>query len=317
MDQLSLSAWLPAAMLVGVGSVLAGIHGQTNLDLGAAIVRLTKAPLGILIVLLFALVLTTMITQAFGFEAIRFLEGYWGTAGSWLARKRIEHHFSRREALEDARRKLELDAFTQARQKMISGSPGPDQAARMQTLTNILELAVMAKPTAGYPEPDRIEALEMGWRDAARPADLSKIDAVSRRLAQYPEGHRILPTRLGNVLRSAEDKLRRADKGDLEGIVMRNYQLVPPLLLDQHSQFRTRLDMYCTLVFIFVALALAGTVTLWKFGTWHGPALLAAATFLALADLSYHAAISSAIGYGTVLAAIDHQITMSPRPSQR
>src|ERR1039457_6407172 len=70
LDQLSLSAWLPAAMLVGVGALLIVMHGQGQLNPAAAIMGLTKAPLGILVVLLFSLVLTTMIAQAFGFEAI-------------------------------------------------------------------------------------------------------------------------------------------------------------------------------------------------------------------------------------------------------
>lgn len=317
LDQLSLSAWLPAAMLVGAGAVLTELHSEKRLDLGAAITRLTHEPLGILIVLFFALVLTTMITQAFGFEAIRFLEGYWGIRGSWAARMRIRYHYGKRQAIEDAKWELEKKAFSHARQKMIDSAQEPSEKVRVQKQADILELIVCRVSPSAYPKDEVDAAVAMGWRDAAHPTDLSKIAALSRRLDQYPKPHRILPTRLGNVLRATEDKLKLADKGDVEGLVIRNYDVIPPPLLNQHSQFRARLDMYCTLVFVFGVLIPISIAALWKFGTWHVPALSTGAVSAALTVLSYRAAIASGLGYGGTLKAIDRRIQTSLESGQK
>ena len=82
LNQLSLSAWLPAAMLVGSLAVLLQLRTQQNRNLVEAATGLVNRPLGLLILLLFALILATMVTQAFEFEVIRLLEGYWVTASS-------------------------------------------------------------------------------------------------------------------------------------------------------------------------------------------------------------------------------------------
>lgn len=46
LDQLSLSAWLPAAMLVSVGALLIQAHRQTKLDIAGALGALAKPSLG-------------------------------------------------------------------------------------------------------------------------------------------------------------------------------------------------------------------------------------------------------------------------------
>lgn len=80
LDQLSLSAWLPAAMLVGSSAVLLQLHARPDRNLALATNHLIAKPLGVIVLLLFALVLATMVTQAFEFEVIRLLEGYWGNS---------------------------------------------------------------------------------------------------------------------------------------------------------------------------------------------------------------------------------------------
>ena len=76
LDQLSLTAWLLATIVVGVGALLLQLHAQHGADIALAIQQLTSKPLGTMIVIVFAIVMTAVITQAFSFEAIRFLEGY-------------------------------------------------------------------------------------------------------------------------------------------------------------------------------------------------------------------------------------------------
>jgi hypothetical protein len=65
LDQLSLSAWLPATVLVGLTALLFELHSQVHINPGAAIAALAAKPLGIAIVLIVAIVVGTVITQAF------------------------------------------------------------------------------------------------------------------------------------------------------------------------------------------------------------------------------------------------------------
>lgn len=146
-------------------------------------------------------------------------------------------------------------------------------------------------------------ARQIEWRLFAPPGELQAAERTLSELTEFPAPHRVLPMRLGNVLRSQEDRLVQAGY-ELEGFVMRRYATVPARLLAQHDDFRTRLEMYCTFVPVFLVLAVLSAALL----TWPGAQLVVAATFTvvlaALGLLSYRAAIASAHGYCTVLAAM-------------
>ena len=95
LDQLSLSAWLPSAALVlslaftyhlaraldAERHAVAGILSapQSPGALSDALTGLAHTSLGGALLLIMAVVVLTIATQAFAFEAIRTLEGYWGT----------------------------------------------------------------------------------------------------------------------------------------------------------------------------------------------------------------------------------------------
>lgn len=294
LDQLSLSAWLPAVMAVVNLAVLTVFYRHHSMNLVDAIKRLTSGGIGELVLLLLVLVLATMITQAFSFEAIRALEGYWRRGMlAGLRDRRIRSHASHRAALE-RRWLLERDrSFARARQRMLRGGT-------QRGLVDALEALV----TGGDPgEELREEAAQMGWRQFGDPAELARMDAIDARLRAYPEEHRVMPTRLGNVLRAAEDSIDDR-QGEMEGYVLRNYPRIPDRLRLHHDQFRTRLDMYCTLVFVCTVLAAASQV-LWfgvdGYGLWI---VVLGAVYATLAVISYGAAVSSAIGYGTTLRTI-------------
>src|SRR5919202_6751268 len=72
LDQLSVSAWLPAAALVFSLLLLANVHATKNVS--AAVDKITSINAATLALLVAAVVITTMLTQAFEFEAIRVLE---------------------------------------------------------------------------------------------------------------------------------------------------------------------------------------------------------------------------------------------------
>ena len=305
LDQLSLSAWLPATMLVGVGALLAQVSTQQEFDFAEAISDLTELPLGVLLFIAFALILATMTIQAFQFEAIRTLEGYWGTSklASLLSDVRIEAHARRQERLVDREKKARRVTFTRAREEMLDR--GVERA-----LIDILESDFWKTGTSSdVPDEKLEEARSMGWHIFAPPSTLRQVDSIRTKLKMYPERHRILPTLLGNALRSFEDQLVIADGGDVQGFILRNYDKVSPTLLVRQAQFRTRLDMYCTLVLVYGLLGFVSLPALWHFVHWHLASLAAFTLFAALAAVSYAAAISSARGYGIVLVAIDAQVT--------
>lgn len=302
-EQLSLSSWLPAAMLVGNLAVLLEMHSRRSTDVLAA-VKALSSPIGVVIAMLFALVLATIVTQAFEFEAIRALEGYYDSLHGPLACfacRRIRTNEQRRSDFETTFCKARAAAFTQARTPMLQ-IPGP---AYRQDQLNLLERVVL-----GLPHPAPVDEAELRtvrrirWRDHVAADALYRLDALDARLGAYPKRHRVLPTKLGNVLRAAEDRLRLQPGENLEGYVLRHHDAVPALVRNDHHDYRTRLQMYTSLLLVFLVLAAASTALLAGFTSlW---ALVAtAAVFVFLAWVSYQATLAAARGYGLVLLEID------------
>jgi hypothetical protein len=301
LDQLSLTAWLPSAMLVGITALLLQLHKQGNLDIAGAIQDLVKKPLGITIVLLFALIVTAMIVQAFSFEAIRLLEGYWGRTSTtyFFLRLRVKRHRKRRQRLLDRALELEKAAFESARPVLISSGIDREHI-------EILEDAVYRVPSRSrrpHTTEQTTAARATGWRSRSSPALLAALERTYAAARDYPEEHRLLPTKLGNALRASEDSLSK-DYGDLEGFIMRRYESIPARLMIQHDQFRNRLEMYCTLVLVFGLLAAGSPALLAESSRTYLAPAGGCALFLFLGMVSYAAAIASARGYGTVLRSV-------------
>jgi hypothetical protein len=299
LQQLSLSAWLPAAMLVGNVSVQLQLRDDGSYNIPEAVKELAGKPLGTIIILAFALVLATVVTQAFEFEIIRFLEGYpvlFNTLAQPLMRLRIRGHENRLERLS---RKL-ATATDGARLKAVSAMrklPGFDP----EELDYIAENPARDSPKFNAELNDRTASIT--WKRYAPAADLYRIDTLVARYEAYPEEHRILPTQLGNVLRAAEDEIGLDDNENLEGYVIRHYEQLSPALQGQHDTYRTRLNMYCCLVLAFVLLFLLSPVTLNSVRPFWGMAIVMALYGL-MAVLSYAAAIATARLYGLVLQEI-------------
>src|SRR5437763_1360450 len=120
LNQLSLSAWLPSAFLTVAGSFLLQFRAQRSLNLADAANAITKHPATVLILALPVLISTTLVTQAFSFEAIRALEGYWRRPGiASLRNPMIRWHVWRRGRLRSRRRKASAKAFAHARPLLL------------------------------------------------------------------------------------------------------------------------------------------------------------------------------------------------------
>jgi hypothetical protein len=305
LDQLSLSAWLPAAMLVGSLAVLLQLHADPSRNLAKAITSLTEKPLGLLIVLLFALVLATMITQAFEFDVIRLLEGYWGhnIVADSISRPFVHHQQHRLDRLRDLRDELTLRAFRST--QLIKKDLIP---ARKQYIVTLIEQnlnGTLGSPDASWRGKRRLrEALKFDWRPFASAEIMRRLDSVESQIEEYPRDHRLMPTRLGNVLRAAEDAISTDDGEDLEGFVIRHWDETPENLRKEHDQYRSRLDMYCTLVLVLLALFALAPLFISRGSQYAFATGATSAGYLILSFVSYAAAIASARGYVTVLKTI-------------
>lgn len=313
LEQLSLSSWMPAAMLVCNAAVLIQMHSADNgFDIAGAFADLTESPLGVLVVFLLALVLATVLIQAFEFESIRLIEGYLSHSRgpcAALARRRIRRHSGKRSDLHDAYNTLERAQFARARAAMLQLPTPIDQAV----------LDALERDVHGLKQPDDLDpqwledALALNWTAYLAADDAYQLDAIDSRLARYPAPHRVLPTRLGNAMRAAEDTLTLADDENLEGYVLRHHEDLPGLLKNEHHDYRTRLEMYAGLMFVFVVLAAVAIAALAVVADWW-QVLTAVLGYLGLAWVSYEACIASALGYGDVLQEINRFVTAQDGP---
>ncbi len=307
LEQLSVSAWLPAAMLVGNTALLLQLHSDHNIDIAAAVKNLTEKPLGTIIVLAFSLLLTTIVTQAFEFGIIRLLEGYFDSTHKLIqagVALRINRHQGKLKELEDKRKEMRELAFEQARRKMLSLH---DPFYR--TALSYIEEDIYQVENKRTPAPEVAKMIKgVPWKRYVPPDTSYRLDSIEAQLDSYPKPNRVLPTRLGNVLRASEDKIKLPDDEDLEGFVIRHFDQVSPTIKSEHKDYRTRLQMYCCLVLVFASLVPLGLALLIGVGPAWAVALFVAA-YVAMTYVCYKAAIASAQGYGHVLQEMNRQIS--------
>lgn len=304
-EQLSLSAWLPATMLIGNVAVLLQLHANHNFNISLAVRDLAIKPLGTIVILIFAVILATMVTQAFEFEVIRLLEGYFDSTRGWvqtLIAIRIRRHAGKRRKLEAKLQRMELAAFRLVR-PLMEALPGYNSA-----VLDCIEGRIYGQTHQSASDDAAARtAAETDWKQHLPPEYLYVIDSLEARLNSYPQTNRLLPTRLGNVLRAAEDELQLEATENLEGFVIRHYDEISPSLKNEHDDYRTRLEMYCCLVLVFSALTAISVVSLIPLAPVWGTAI-AAAVYGMMAYVSYAAAIASARGYGEILQEIAQYI---------
>jgi hypothetical protein len=300
LQQLSVSAWVPAAMLIGNVAVLVQLRANRSYNIALAVKDLAAKPLGTLVILAFSLILATVVTQAFEFEVIRFLEGYFDSANSLIQAimaARIRRHAGKRRRLEAKLAHANRIACRAALSEMLKYP-----AFKELPLDHLLrEMSTGDEQRANEAVAEASDATD--WQQYTPSAEQYIIDSTAAKFRSYPESNRLLPTRLGNMLRAAEDKVDLGEFDNLEGYVIRHYDEISPALKSQHDDYRTRLDMYCSLTLVFVALAAASVVALYPIDPLWGMAV-AIAVYGLMTYISYQAAIASARAYGLILQEI-------------
>ena len=296
-NKLTLSTWLPAALFALSVDVLLQFRNAGAVNASSA----AKAfdPVQVLIVAIPLFVIVAAMTNAFSFEMIRTLEGYWRGRGivSLARMLMIQKHARRKKAITARRHKVFEKAFYITKPRMLRNGIS-------SSIVNALEAQVLGKepPSLSNEEQDRLA--RMDWQLLCDSWHFAVIDHLLNEELTYPVNSRILPTRLGNLIRATEDRLQNAS-GDLQGFVLRRHFMVPRRVQLQHDQFRNRLGMYCSLVFVSAALAGLTPIILLQSGISVGMMAVIFASFAALGAASYLAAMASAAGYCMALRQMD------------
>ncbi len=298
LDQLSITSWMPSVFIVGNAAVLLAMSGKKAPSVGGAIDTLMGMEWGAVVVLLFSLVIAAVAIQAFEFESLRFFEGYnRSRAMKGFVESRIRGHKRHRRKLESSAWELQLRAFESARRNAESqgiitsrSSLDWDLAARL----------VRRRPLSDLERFLVQHGARARWLDLADASILHRWDLVRARLSEYPAANRILPTRLGNAMRAAEDTVMLPRGEDLEGFMIRNLDRLPSTIVLEHGAYRSRLEMYCGLIWVLVALSLLSIACLWE-ATDLWVRLVVPLLYLAATWPCYKAAIASAMGFGQAL----------------
>jgi hypothetical protein len=142
----------------------------------------------------------------------------------------------------------------------------------------------------------RVRHLERAAYGASAEEDWRRLLAASR-LRAYPAEERLLPTKLGNVLRAAEDAA--GQRYGLDTITM--WPRLWPYLSDHTrtviSGLRDQLDIAVRLCLVLTLAAVIAVPVLFVHVTW----LLVPAGAAVLAWLAYEAAVRAAIAFGNSL----------------
>ena len=135
-------------------------------------------------------------------------------------------------------------------------------------------------------------------QEAETPRAIARQEAAAERLRLYPlDPDRLLPTRLGNVLRSGED--RAGQRYGLQTVTMWPllYPSVSPSLTEALEGLRDQLDVAVRLcVVLLIAAAVSGAMLITD-GWW----LAVPAAAILLAWLAYRSAIRTAAAYGEAM----------------
>jgi hypothetical protein len=310
LNQLSLSAWLPGAFLIAGLILLVWFQRSGTVTFAGLGNYIQDNWIPVLLLALPSLVIATLLTQAFAFEAIRALEGYWSGSGPLvgLSNLCVERQLRRKDSLAARLQDAKAAAFESARTRMLAR--GVDAGVVLAAESDCRQ----SQRPPRLSEAQHVEADKLRWWDECDPWLTARWVRLRRDLADYPADSRILPTKLGNVLRATEDGLS-TQKGGLENFVMSHREAASARVIQHHDQFRTRLDMYCTMVFVAVVLALASVPLLWNLAPLERAGVALGLVLVCWA--SYAAAVSSAAGYTAALSQIDASVRSqigSPTP---
>jgi hypothetical protein len=247
------------------------LHAAENLSVGR------------IVALLAAALLLGLVLHPFQFPMTQLLEGYWGSSGIGLglARWRIMHYRRVVRAL-DAAAECAEDRWTAAVER---GRTTPERLDREKPQLRQDKNAVHLNEESGDP----------------MLADYLRAQVLRAALRRYPDTwRRMMPTRLGNVLRRYEDQA-----GQQYGLsILRIAPHLSLVALPEHREYvddcRKGLDLSVRLCVLFAFATALSVGLLIRDGAW----LLLALAPYGVSYLAYRGATSSARSYGTALSTL-------------
>jgi hypothetical protein len=302
-DQLSLSSWLPSGVLVVWTAFIYEVDRAHSKGISGAMSSIAHWGGETVIFFGIAIVLVGTMLQAFEFPVVRWLEGYWfsrvgrGIAAPCIAmrRFRLSRHKQKAQQLETRARECAARELIALRGSAAGGALTACEAKQYCGVHPDEKDDCKPECTRdSAPVKDKIS-----WRVYAPQMKLWKLDALTARIEEFPDKERVLPTRLGNVLRRHEDEAV-VDGDPIQAVLPVAFGELSEDLQEQHDQFRSRLDLYCSLVLVWAGLSVSTITVLLDEG---GTRLLAIVPAV-LSVVSYKAAVVAGRKYGKQLVAI-------------
>ena len=266
---------IPAAVVVGaVWFLIASGAPASPPNPAQAVEAFLSIRLGGALALGAIVIVVGVLIHPFQFVATQLLEGYWGASaiGISLMKSRVALHRHRRADFSKRENLSRLVA---------------DEASRR------VDPGGMSDRFEAIAQNAAIESQQFGAAAAAYPLGL----------------YRVMPTRLGNVLRKYEDLAGRPY--GLTSVVLTPHlmSLAPRDQVDYVDDARSDMDLAVRLVVSWLMVAVVSFAFLWTFGAWL---LLPVLAYL-MAWVSYRGAVAAAEEYGValqVLFDLNHRILL-------
>lgn len=276
----SVTSLLPALFLVlWTYALIASESWQGTPNVVTLGVRLGHLSLGQIALLLAAGLLIGLFLHPLQFATVQLLEGYWGSSALAVGAMTIRGtHYRRRERLLGDRRDDHAEIVDKA--FVTAKNPPGDLTAEQR-----------ARRRDGFLNSE--DSDDVFRHVVAR-------DALEHRYRQFPEGRRVMPTRLGNALRRVEDSAGR--QYGLEALTtLPHLALIAP---DAHTAYlddsRRQLDTTAQLCSVSVLATAQTAAALFADGLW----LLVALAPYILAYVAYRASVAAATQYGSAVEKI-------------
>jgi hypothetical protein len=268
----------------------------------------------------FVALVIALIVHPLQFGLVQLLEGYWrrrglrGIVAEFLTERHRAHILALdTERLESTPTNSDAVSVDTARDDE-TGSPASRATDREARETRPKQ-AVAGEAKAGEGEAASTEAAQtpehvrrsrfdrlLTNRDQLQDVDNARREDAQALFERSPKIDRVMPTRLGNALRYAEDFAGRRYGLKAVSVIPRLYPLMPTLMVDLLEDSRRELDLMARFTANFLIATMVMLLAFYRTPTWQCFALLA----YCLGWLSYRGCVAAAREYGEMLiVAID------------
>lgn len=285
----SLVSLTPGLILViGIHLLFSATSGIDGVDLNRAIRSIANQDLSGWIATVMAATVFGLLSHPLQYAMTQVFEGYWGAGGvgGSLASSAVQRHRHRAahfESIADESEDLWVRVAHHSRPRSFRMKyRGPKHAG----IRRQLALERLHEPSLDFVIPTYL-------------AEQSSRKALDR----YPENHgRIMPTRLGNILRSHEDSIGQAYGLDLVTIMPYISQTARSQDVSRVDDEGEQMDLAIRLSMVFALLTVISLTLLAGRGLWIGITLV---PYLA-SYVSYRGACVAAENYMTAIGVLVH-----------